>query len=138
MSERNELAAALPVAAVALAVDVATMHGLVSLLGAHYLTAATAGFTLGVLVNYALSVRFVFRHRRIESRRQELAVFVLIGLCGLAINAAALAVAVEILGRHYLIGKTMASGLTFLFNFGVRRQLLFTSPGKGIAWSIKT
>jgi len=122
----REFPRAVLVSALALALDVALLYALASGLHIHYQIAAAAGFIAGLSLNYALSVRFVFTHRRVTSRTQEFAFFAAIGAGGLALNAALLAGMVELLRQHYLIGKIVAAGGTFLFNFGARRWLLFT------------
>jgi len=127
---RRELLGALPVSALALTLDVGVLYGLVSGLHWHYLPAATLGFMAGLSLNYALSVRYVFEHHRLASRPREFAVFAAIGVGGLAVNAGLLALSVEALGLHYLMGKAIAAGGTFMFNFGTRRWMLFT-PGEG-------
>ena len=124
--DSRELAAAVPTSVLALALDVCVLHTLVAFCGWHYLPAATLSFTAGVVLAYGLSVRFVFQHRRLTSKATEFAAFALVGIAGLVINAAVIAFAVEILGQHYLTGKGLAAGTTFLFNFAVRRRLLFT------------
>jgi putative flippase GtrA len=122
----RELGAALSASVVALAVDVATLQTLVALGGWHYLAAASAAFAAGTVVAYLLSLRWVFRFRRVGNARAEFSLFTLVGLLGLVINASVIAVAVEGLGAHYLAGKLAAAGCTFAFNFFVRRSLLFT------------
>ncbi len=130
MGIRREFLGALPVSALALALDVGVLYALASGLHWHYQVAAAMGFVAGLALNYALSVRFVFRHRRVAARTREFAFFAAIGLGGLFINAALLALTVEALGQHYLTGKAVAAGGTFLFNFSLRRWLLFTPrPG---------
>lgn len=126
MSRLRELAASVPASALALTLDVSVMQALIVVCHWHYLLGASAGFTAGVALSYALSVRFIFRHRRLESRAHEFTVFALVGVAGLAINAGVIAFIVEVLHQHYLVGKAVAASSTFLFNFLIRRQLLFT------------
>ncbi len=128
MRELEELLASLPVAGAALAADLLVLQFAVVYGGWHYLIAACAGFVVGATVNYALAIRFVFRFRRLQSVHGEFIVFVLVGVAGLALNAALMAFAVEVLHRHYLFGKALAAATTFLFNFEARRRLLFR-PG---------
>ena len=126
MRELRELLASVPVAAAALAADVLVLQLAVVYGGWHYLLAACAGFVAGAAVNYALAIRFVFRFRRLQSAQGEFTVFVLVGVVGLALNAALMAFTVEVLDRHYLVGKAFAAATTFLFNFEARRRLLFS------------
>ena len=112
--------------AAALAVDLGTYSGLIRLAGVHYLAAAPVGFALGLAVIYTLSVRWVFRHRRLKDARAEFALFALIGLAGLAINEGVIYAGVEWLGLVYEPAKLVSAGVVFCFNFGARKLLLFT------------
>ena len=87
--------------------------------------AASASFLVGLLVGYVLSVTLVFKYRRLTDRRIEFASFAAIGVVGLGINAAAMAVGVRTLGLHYLVAKCGAAAFTFAWNFVARRQFLF-------------
>jgi putative flippase GtrA len=113
------------VSACALLIDITILFILVHYLSWWYLGAATASFLAGLLVGYALSVTLVFKYRRLKDWRLEFASFAVIGAGGLAINAAVISVAVKYLGLHYLIAKCGAAGLTFMWNFAVRRHVLF-------------
>jgi putative flippase GtrA len=109
----------------ALCVDVAILYVLVHYFSWWYLAAATVSFLVGLLLGYALSVALVFKYRRLKDRRIEFASFAAIGIVGVAINAAAMALGVKCLGLHYLVAKCGAAGFTFLWNFVARRQFLF-------------
>jgi putative flippase GtrA len=113
------------VSACALVVDVTILFILVHYFSLWYLGAATISFLSGLVVTYALSVKLVFKHRRLRDRRLEFASFAAIGAVGVAINAAAISFGVRYLGLHYLIAKCGAAGFTFVWNFFARRQLLF-------------
>jgi putative flippase GtrA len=114
------------VSAVALAVDWGLMVALTEKLHLHYLVSAAAGFGAGVAVAYTLSVLFVFRERRVSDPRTEFALFLLIGLVGLAANQALLHAAVEWAGLHYAVAKAPVAVAVFLLNFGLRKTLLFS------------
>ena len=111
---------------VALAVDWGLMIGLTEVLGAPYLLSAAAGFSVGVLVAYVLSLLFVFDDRRWADARIEFALFTAVGVAGLVLNHSLLYVLVERLGAHYALAKAPAAVGCFLFNFLVRRSLLFS------------
>ena len=113
------------VSACALLVDMTMLWVLVHYFSWWYLVAATASFSVGLLVAYALSVKLVFRHRRLRDRRLEFASFASIGAVGVAINAAVISFGVKYLGLHYVIAKCGSAGFTFLLNFLARRQFLF-------------
>lgn len=116
------------VSAVALAIDYSLLVGLTSIGHVHYLVSAGVGFAAGLLVSYALSVAFVFRQHGLSDRRLEFLGFMLIGLAGLALNELLMGFFVETVGLGYALAKIPATGVGFLFNFGVRRAFLFTKP----------
>ena len=112
--------------ALALAVDFGLYVGLIRLAGVNYLVAAPLGFACGLAAIYALSVRWVFRYRRVADRRAEFAVFAVIGLAGMAINQGVIYLAVTMLPGSYEIAKLISAGVVFCFNFALRKLLLFT------------
>jgi putative flippase GtrA len=118
------------VSACGLIIDIAVLFILVHYLSWWYVAAATASFTVGLLVGYLLSVTLVFKYRRLNDRRVEFASFAGIGLVGVVINAAVISFGVKTLGLHYLIAKCGAAGFTFLWNFVARRQFLFVQRHK--------
>ena len=120
----SELLRYLAVSGVALAVDTAGL--LLAANFVHYLWAATFGFLLGATTSYLLSVRWVFRHRRLAAfPRTEFAAFAGVGVVGLGVNNLAIYAAVEHAGLGLLAAKAVAALLTFSFNFVLRKWGLF-------------
>jgi hypothetical protein len=97
--------------------------------GVSYLVASGIGFSSGVGVAYALSVSVVFRHRPVADRRREFAGFLGVGLAGLILTQGLMALWVEVFGLTPGLAKIPTAGIVFLFNFVVRRALLFAAPG---------
>jgi putative flippase GtrA len=119
-----ELLRYLAASGAALAVDTAAL--LASANFVHYLWAATLGFLLGAVASYLLSVRWVFRHRRLAAfPKTEFAAFAAVGIAGLGLNNLAIYAAVEYAGFGLLAAKAVAAMLTFSFNFGLRKWGLF-------------
>ncbi|HEV7158160.1 MAG TPA: GtrA family protein [Caulobacteraceae bacterium] len=116
------------VSAVSLGLDVAVYWCLYRLFGVYYLAANVVSVSVGLIANYAMSVRFVFAAHRLKSRNAEFAGFVAIGLAGLLVNEAGVAVFVGLAGLSRVLGKLAAAGLSFVFNFAARRLLLFSAP----------
>jgi len=112
--------------ALALAVDVSAYSGLIRLAGVNYLVAAPVGFALGLATVYVLSIRWVFRQRRLKSARMEFALFASLGLTGMAINQWIVYVGVDLFGLSYELAKIASTGVVFFFNFASRKLLLFT------------
>ena len=77
--------------------------------------ASTIGYVASSLVNYLLNYSFTFRstagHRRSVPR------FLVIALCGLALNGAVTFLGTAVLGLHYLLVQVIATCLTLIWNF---------------------
>ena len=108
----------------ALAVDFG-LYRLALGLGIAYSIAAVIGFCAGAVVAYVASVVWVFETRSIHRTAVEFFAFVAIGIAGLGLTEALLWLEVERLGIPPLWSKAVAAGVVFVFNFGVRRYLLF-------------
>ena len=117
--------------AAALAVDVAVYLGLMRFAGVHYLGAAPAGFTCGLVTVYFLSARWAFAVRRYADRRLEFGLFAAIGLAGLLLNQAIIHGAVTGLALSPEAAKLLSALVVFGFNFSARKLILFSRYGDG-------
>jgi putative flippase GtrA len=114
--------------ALALGLDGGLLLALTAL-GVNYLVASATGFVSGMAVTYLLSVSMVFRHRPVADRRREFVGFVAVGLAGLVLTQGLMALWVEALRMSPGLAKIPTAGIVFVFNFTVRRALLFKAPG---------
>jgi putative flippase GtrA len=112
--------------ALALAVDFGSYSGLIRLASVDYLVAAPIGFALGLAIIYLLSIRWVFRQRRLGDARAEFLLFALIGLAGMALNQGVVYAGVALFALSYEMAKIASAGTVFCFNFASRKLLLFT------------
>ena len=116
----------LAASAAALALDSSVFF--VSLrLGVNLALAACLGFSLGLMLIYTVSTRLVFAQHRLAERRNEFALFALIGVAGLLLTEALLWLLVKQLGVAPLTAKLASACGVFLFNFVLRKTLLFTA-----------
>jgi putative flippase GtrA len=113
-------------AAVALAVDFLLYAALIRLAGVPYLVAAPIGFAAGLAIMYLVSIRWVFRQRRLADARLEFVIFAAIGLAGMGLNQAVIYLAVERATLSYELAKLVSAAIVFGFNFGCRKLALFT------------
>lgn len=112
--------------AIALLVDLLTLYALTEWFGAHYLISASAGFVLGAVIAYILSIYWCFSHRSCNDTRVEFLLFVIIGLSGLLLNNMMMWALTDLVGIYYMYSKFFTTGAVFLFNYTMRRKLLFT------------
>lgn len=113
--------------AAALALDYGTLFLLSQVIGVNYLISAAAGFSAGLALVYVLSVRFVYRNRRVMDAGKELAGFIVTGALGLLLNETLMALFVGVLGLAVAVAKIPTAGFVFLFNFATRRSFLFAA-----------
>jgi putative flippase GtrA len=113
--------------AAALAVDWGLLIVLTDI-GIGYLAASAVGFSAGIAITYLLSISMVFRHRTVVDRRREFIGFLGVGVAGLVLTQLLMTLWVERLGLTPGLAKIPTAGLVFVFNFTVRRALLFSAP----------
>jgi putative flippase GtrA len=113
------------VGGIAAVVDIGLFVVFAQYLGMPYLRVAAASFVVATLVNYWLSIRFVFVSGQRFRRRWEMALVFAVSLVGLGINAAILWVCVESGHFNLLFAKLTATGTVFFWNFAARRILIF-------------
>jgi len=111
------------VALVGLAVDFGTLVLLHEVAGVYYLYAAIAGFVAGLIVNYTLSSRYVFKDSKLSSRWMEFVSFGMIGLVGLGLLSASMWLLTDVMHVHYILSKVLATVVVFIWNFVGRKAL---------------
>lgn len=90
--------------------------------GLRYLYSTGISFVIATVINYFLSSRFVYDHRR--KSRWDLILFVVLGAIGLGINQWLMWFFVERIGIIYLITKFISGILVSFYNFITRKLLL--------------
>lgn len=124
-AEARRLARYFVVGGVAAVVDIGLFLLFAQYLEFPYLRVAAGTFVVATLVNYALSVRYVFVSGKRFGRRWEIALVFLVSAVGLAINQAILAGCVEYLRLPLLASKLVATGTVFFWNYLARRYFVF-------------
>jgi len=113
----------LAVGGLAFVVDFAVLSGLL-LLHSHYLVATMAGFAVGLVTNYLLCIWWVWNGTQAKSA-QDFLVFSLIGLGGLLLTLVLMWIGVDLFGANPQWAKAVIAGIVLLWNFGLRRVLVF-------------
>ena len=85
---------------------------------------SAVSFTVSVIVNYILSMRFVFTGKEDMTKAQEMVIFVALSMIGLVMNQMIMWFAVEHLGMFYAVAKIFSTMLVTTYNFISRKRFL--------------
>lgn len=110
----------------AFVVDFSCLYILTSYFHIYYLYSAAFGFALGIMLNYLLSISWVFNERKMHNRQVEFVIFSIIGLGGLLLNEVFIWYFAGILLLNYLMAKLFSTFFVFAYNFFVRKITLFS------------
>lgn len=105
-----------------------------NLLGVPYLISGVIGFSVSVVVNYLLSMKYVFVRRDDLSRRKEFAIYLVLSVIGLGLNELILYICVDLIYGNWiwlrglfspraaeLFAKLGATGIVMVYNFVTRK-----------------
>lgn len=109
----------------AFVVDIFFLYVFSDIFGIYYLISAVFSFIISVLVNYAMSTRWVFNQNNIENRVVEFNLFLLISTIGLVFTEILLYFFTDICGIHYLISKIISAVIVLFWNFLARRVMFY-------------
>lgn len=113
------------VGAISFVADFGTLYLFTEILEINYLISASLGFVVGVLINYVLSIRWVFKaSEESGSRSAEFIGWIIIGVLGLGLNALVMWIFTDMLSFYYLGSKLFSTGIVFSWNFFARRYLI--------------
>ena len=96
--------------------------------GWHYLLANLVGLVAGLVLNYLMSILWVFTAcKRILKTQKgiEFVLFALVGIAGVGINQVLMYLMVDGLGINEMVSKMIAAVLVLMWNFGARKLMLF-------------
>ncbi|MEZ3502647.1 MAG: GtrA family protein [Lachnospiraceae bacterium] len=102
-------------------IDYGVMVFLTEVFRIDYLVSSGISFTVSVIVNYILSITFVFETDKDKNKLKEFVVFVFLSVIGLGINEACMWLAVEAAGIYYMISKIGATAVVMVYNFVTRK-----------------
>lgn len=110
----------------AAALDFAVFALLTKVVHLAWFWSAVASFVLATLINYLLSIRFVFQSgARFSRKHHEVTLVFLVSLIGLAINQAVLWVCIDRAHFALLLAKVVGTGVVFFWNYFARRHFVF-------------
>lgn len=118
------------VVAIAAPIDLGGYIILKSVFHVPYVLAATISFTVSLIVNYFLSVLWVWTNHTDRQRHIDAIIFAIIGVVGLALTDLIVFIFTDYADVNYIISKLIAFTIVFFWSFGARRYLFQGSTSK--------
>ncbi|MDO4334131.1 MAG: GtrA family protein [Eubacteriales bacterium] len=115
-------------------IEYALLILLKELMGLPVIVANTTAFTISAVINYILSIVFVFDTDKKANQGKQFIVFFLLAIGGLIINNIVLKLGTMVLdpfwSRSYIIVKPFATGVVMVYNFITRKIFIEKKPDK--------
>lgn len=105
-----------------------------NVLNIHYLIANFFGFTISLIFNYLMSMKFVFSRKEGADKKKEFVTFCILSVIGLGINELIILACVDGVYLHSIMlqetfdigiakqaGKIIATGIVMVYNFISRK-----------------
>lgn len=105
--------------------------------GVHYLISKLLGFVVSAIVNYILSIKFVFTNKKEMDKKKEFSVFIILSAFGLVINEIVMFLCMDVifpasaLLQRYItrelmvsVSSVVATGVVMVYNFISRKLFL--------------
>ncbi|SFI64264.1 MULTISPECIES: GtrA family protein [Microbacterium] len=125
----GQFARFLVVGLVSFAFDYGLFFVLFQYFGVQYILASTISFSLSLILNYVLTLKFVFEAQPGRSIVKEFAIYIGLNIIALGLNQLILFVTVDGVGIDPLIGKLIATAVVLVYNFTSRKLLIERSSG---------
>lgn len=108
------------VGVIATIIDYIILYGLTEYLNINYLISSTISFSISLIVNYILSIKWVFNTKR-KQNIKEVLIFAILSIIGLLINEIILYLGVHLLNIYYMLCKVVATIIVMIYNFISRK-----------------
>lgn len=118
-------------------IDFGLTTGLTNIFGVHYSISKFIGFVVSAIVNYILSIKFVFTQKKKMDQKKEFTVFLILSAIGLVINEIVMFVCIDGIYVHsqmlqdmisdklmVSIAAIVATGIVMVYNFISRKLFL--------------
>jgi putative flippase GtrA len=104
--------------------DFIIYYVLTNFFSVYYLIAGFFSFSLSLIFNYLMSMKFVFKSKDDLKKTHEFAIFVILSVMGLGLNLLSLYILVDVFKMNDLIAKVFVAGIVMIFNFVTRKIFL--------------
>ncbi len=118
-------------------IDFGITTGLTNICGVHYLISKFLGFVISAIVNYLLSIKFVFTQKKEMDKNKEFTGFIILSAFGLLINEVVMFVCIDVIYKNVAflqasitdewmvsISSILATGIVMVYNFISRKIFL--------------
>ena len=125
------------VGGISFVVDFTVYTILCNLLNVHYQIAGVSGFVIALIVNYTLSMRYVFASKDDMSKKKEFIIFAILSIIGAGLNALILYLCVDVtyagsamlqsfISEKWMniVAKVVATAIVMVYNFITRKIFL--------------
>ena len=112
------------VGVLAFIIDYVILYFCTDILHIHYLISSFISFTISVIFNYILSVKWVFNVSKDMSKKDSFIIFVFLSIIGLIINEIVMYIFVGKFGIYYMISKLIATAIVMVYNFITRKIIV--------------
>lgn len=112
------------VGGIAFVIDYVTLIICKELFNINVLLSAAIAFTVSVIFNYILSIKWVFDVNKEKDSRKNFIIFIIFSIIGLGLTELIMWFGTDIIKIYYLIVKIIATGIVMIFNFITRKIFL--------------
>lgn len=105
-------------------IDYGLMIILTEVVGLTYLVSCALSFIISTIVNYILSMRYVFESKENVNKTVEFILFGIMSTIGLGLTELLMFLAVDKLNIYYMISKIVVTGIVMIYNFVTRKIFL--------------
>lgn len=108
------------VGGLAFLIDYGLLYFLTEYLHIYYLISSVISFTVSLILNYILSIKWVFDVTKKQTYK-EVIIFVVLSVMGLGINQLVMYVGSDLLHIHYMFTKLVTTAIVMVWNFITRK-----------------
>ena len=108
------------VGGIAFLIDYGLLYFLTEYIHIYYLISSIISFTVSLIFNYILSIKWVFDVTKKQTYK-EVIIFVILSIIGLGINQLVMYIGVDKLSIHYMLIKLLATIIVMIWNFVTRK-----------------
>lgn len=104
----------------AFVIDYVLLYFCTEFLHIHYLISSIISFTVSVIFNYILSIKWIFDVKKKQDVK-DFVIFIILSVIGLGINSLIMYVMVEKFGVYYMFSKIVSTAVVMVYNFITRK-----------------